>query len=204
MDDELLSHPLDKNTNGMPRNRRAGKRLTGAPGTVVWSIHHPQDFQGPQIFGQYPQGFLAFAIKAMQTTDLLHVCSGSLPPGTPGVRADIRGDAKPDVQCDGRALPFKDDSFEGVLTDPPYTLEYAQSLYGTEYPRPSHLMREATRVVKPGGLIGMMHFLVPSPTPGLKLERVVGITTGTGYRIRAWTLYRKEQSQLQFEDLPHE
>lgn len=197
MDDELLFHRLDKNTNGMPRNRRAGKRLTGALGTVVWSVHHPETFEVAEVFGQYPQGFIAFAVKAMQTTEILHVCSGALTAGVPGVRVDIRHDVHPDVQCDGRALPFKDDSFEGVLIDPPYTMEYAESLYGTEYPRPSHLMNEAGRVVKPSGLVGMLHFLVAAPTPGLKLERIVGITTGTGYRIRAWTLYRKQQSQLQ-------
>lgn len=75
-------------------------------------------------------------------------------------------------------------------------MEYARDLYGTEYPRPSHLLREAARVVKPAGRIGFVHFLVPNPPRGARLVRVVGLTQWCGYRIRAFTLYERDQATL--------
>jgi ubiquinone/menaquinone biosynthesis C-methylase UbiE len=75
---------------------------------------------------------------------------------------DLRAAARPTVMADGRQLPFRDGCFAGVLIDPPYTVEYAEELYGTEYPRPSHLLAEASRVVVPGCRVGFLHFLVPS------------------------------------------
>lgn len=113
-----------------------------------------------------------------------------------GVRVDLRAGARPDVFGDGRRLPFRSDVFDAVLLDPPYSVEYAETLYGVEYPRPSHLLVEAARVVRPGGAIGFLHFLVPVPPPRCRIERVVGVTQGLGYRIRAFTLYRRDQAEL--------
>jgi len=89
-----------------------------------------------------------------------------------------------------------------VLLDPPYSVEYAKSLYNVEYPRPSHLLAEAARVVRRGGSVCMLHFLVPFPPPDCKVESVLGVTQGLGYRIRAWTVFRKLQATLLFEPEP--
>jgi hypothetical protein len=113
-----------------------------------------------------------------------------------GVRVDLRPAARPDVLADGRRLPFIDAIFDGVLIDPPYSVEYAESLYGVAYPRPSHLLAEASRVCRPGGRIGMLHYLVCVPPPMCRLLSVVGVTQGLGYRIRAWTLYERGQAGL--------
>jgi len=109
---------------------------------------------------------------------------------------DIRAAAVPDVVADGRTLPFRDRVFDAVMIDPPYTTEYAADLYGTEYPRPSHLLSEAARVVKPCGRVGILHFLVPMPPPGCRLVDVRGVTTGCGYRIRAFTVFERGQDEL--------
>ncbi len=102
--------------------------------------------------------------------------------------------------ADGRALPFPDAEFAAVLIDPPYTVEYAWDLYGTDYPRPSHLLAEASRVVRPCGRIGILHFLVPMPPPACRLDLVRGVTTGCGYRIRAFTVFQREQEGLPLGD----
>jgi ubiquinone/menaquinone biosynthesis C-methylase UbiE len=72
-------------------------------------------------------------------------------------------------------------------------VEYAETLYKTDYPRPSHLLREAARVAKPGGRIGFVHFLVPLPPEGWYLEDCWGITQGCGYRIRALSIFRRRE-----------
>jgi len=148
--------------------------------------------------GAYPKGFTEWATKQLRcrAAEVLHVCSGMLDNSAGGVRIDIRPAARPSACADGRALPFRGSVFGGVLLDPPYSVEYAEALYGTEYPRPAHLLAEASRVVRPGGLIGILHFLVPLPPPACRFVSVHGVTTGLGYRIRAFTLYRREQEGL--------
>ena len=94
----------------------------------------------------------------------------------------------------GAAAEEAQDSFDVILADPPYSPEYAKNLYGTDadYPKPGQISREACRLLKPGGLFGLLHFQVPMTRRPMRLVRVYGITTGAGYAIRAWTLCRKE------------
>jgi hypothetical protein len=79
------------------------------------------------------------------------------------------------------------------MADPPYSQEYAANLYGTgdSYPKPGEILREAARLLRPGGKVGLLHFLIPMTRKPLKMRRVYGITTGNGSAIRAWTLCEK-------------
>lgn len=168
---------------------------------VLWNAHGVRDTgQRPtEVWGQLPVGFLSWAYEVLRLRDgrsVLHVCSGALGPETRGVRVDIRPEMFPDVVADGRALPFADASFDAVLIDPPYSIEYAAQLYGTDYPRPSALLREACRVLRPHRFCGIVHFLVPRPEPGFRLVEVHGVTTGCGYRIRALTVFQREPRGL--------
>lgn len=201
-DDELVQTHLDKRAGDFRALPREGQMRRGgdqAKRPVLWQAHQVQDDKRPEIWGKLPIGFLdwAYGVLCLRgSNNVLHVCSGGLGPETRGVRVDIRAEVLPDVVADGRELPFADDTFDAVLIDPPYSVEYAQSLYGTEYPRPSALLREARRVLRPCRRVGIVHFLVPRPEPGLEFVEVHGITTGCGYRIRALTVFQKEQRGL--------
>ena len=83
-----------------------------------------------------------------------------------------------------------------VMLDPPYSDEYARNLYKLENPRPSWLLKEAARVVRPGGRVGILHVAVAFAPPACRLVKVYGISTGVGFRIRALTVYEKAQSDL--------
>lgn len=199
MEDEMVSTHNDKRVGGLPRHDKG--RVSGAAPkpAALWDevrTEHPPE----PCYGRYPKGFLARQLMRwnLDTRRVLHVCSGAMTSSDAlgGVRVDLRTAARPDVRADGRALPFRDGAFAGVCIDPPYSLEYARDLYGIAYPRPSHLLREAARVVAPGGLIGLLHYLVPSPPPGTSFVSVSGITQGCGYRIRAWTVYRRDAAGL--------
>lgn len=127
------------------------------------------------------------------------MCSGMLTPAEVrgGCRVDLRAAARPDLRADGRQLPFRDGTWSGVLIDPPYSVEYARELYNTDYPRPSHLLAEAARVLKPGGRVGFVHFLVPMVGKSrLRFEFTKGVTQGCGYRIRAFTVFVKPGPSL--------
>ena len=159
------------------------------------------DPDGFAIFGRYPKGFLAHVVKSqylgrnVTREDILHVCSGTLSESERWT-VDIRAEACPWVQASGTALPFRDASFMAVMLDPPYSDEYARNLYKTENPRPSWLLKEAARVVRPGGRVGILHVAVPFAPPACRLVNVYGVSVGVGFRIRALTVYEKVQSDL--------
>jgi SAM-dependent methyltransferase len=154
------------------------------------------------VFGMFPASFIPKILPWLgcARAEVLHVCSGGLPPGE-GIRVDVRAEAKPDIVADGRALPLADASVAAVLIDPPYSEHYARELYGTDYPRPAHLLAEAARVVLPNGRIAIVHYIVPNPPQGTRFIRCFGLSMGFGYPMRAVTLYEREQASL-FRDPP--
>lgn len=196
MTSEVLHSTQDKTLDGLPREHARRSNGAAPRQPALWASHDVYDSPAA-LFGQFPKGFIPWAARLLraQPDRVLHVCSGAV---ESGIRIDLRRSQRPSVVADGRALPLRDDSVEAVLIDPPYTVEYADQLYGTDYPRPSHLLREAARVVRPGGRVGILHFLVPMVPPGadLEYELVRGVTTGAGYRIRALTVFRRGQESL--------
>jgi hypothetical protein len=156
--------------------------------------------QGEQptgVFGMYPASLIPRLLPWLKCDrrEILHVCSGGLPRGE-GIRVDLRPEARPDVIADGRSLPFPDGSIAAVLLDPPYSEHYARELYGVDYPLPSHLLKEAARVVRHDGRIGFVHYLVPNPPPDCRFVKAFGLSMGFGYPMRAVTFYQKAQRGL--------
>ena len=180
----------------------ANKHWFGASGKSSKGKGHPIMYGKPKPAkhfvdfpdgGGYPIGFIEWAYEIMGVTDpekVLHLCSGSM---RTGVRVDIRPEMQPTVCCDIRNTPFPDESFDFILSDPPYAESYAENLYGTgqHYPKPSEILKEATRLLRPNGYFGLLHFIVPMNRKPMKLVQVYGITTGAGYAIRAWSLFTK-------------
>lgn len=158
------------------------------------------DPDGFAVFGQFPYGFLKDVVRMqllgnVPRQDILHVCSGTLSEHERWT-VDIRPAARPSVVAKGQALPFLGSSFAAVLLDPPYTEEYARNLYRSEFPRPSHLLKEAARVVKPGGRIGLLHIAVPITPANCDFVTSFGVVPGPGFRIRAFTIYERRHDQL--------
>ena len=156
------------------------------------------DPDGYAVFGRFPKGWFEDVLRLqflgdIHRDDILHVCSGTL---TEKWTVDIRAEARPAVQASGTELPFRDASFAAVMLDPPYSDEYARNLYRTGNPRPSWLLKEAARVVRPGGRIGLLHVAIPFAPPDCWLVRVEGVTTGVGFRIRAFTIFERHQASL--------
>lgn len=170
---------------------------------VLFKFEEAADYKTFPDGGGYPIGFLEKAYKTLGVTrpdEVLHLCSGSM---RRGVRVDIRHTMSPTVVADVTALPFKSESFRWIMADPPYGETYAESLYGVgkHYPKPGRIVREALRVLKPGGRFGLLHFMVPMGVRPLELVGVWGITTGSGYAIRAWTVFEKPEATM-FEPRP--
>jgi hypothetical protein len=176
-------------------------------GTKAKGSGHPVMFgkmKSAELFDPFPEGggyphrFLPWAFEIMsefgpevQPDEVLHLCSGSVKTGR---TVDIRPEKNPDIVADCRNVPLPDSSVQWILADPPYSEEYAKNLYGTEehYPKPGEIVAEASRLLVPGGLLGLLHFQVAVIRKPMKILNVYGVTTGSGYAIRAWTLLRKE------------
>lgn len=164
---------------------------------VMFTFAPAEDYAAFPEGGGYPKGFLERAYQLVRAADpdrVLHLCSGSV---QRGIRLDIRAEKRPTVIADARHAPFRDGSFDAILIDPPYSQDYASNLYGTgeHYPTPGVLMREASRLLRPGGRVGLLHFQVPMIRKPLWMVGVWGITTGLGYAIRAFTVCEKDAQQ---------
>lgn len=153
--------------------------------------------RGVPVYGQYPRALIPAMLPWLgcDRHEVLHVCSGSLPPGE-GIRVDIRPAARPDYIADGRKLPFDSGSIAAVMIDPPYTEHYARELYGVQYPRPSQLLREAARVVRPGGRILVVHYITPKPVAGTSFVKAFGLSTGFDMPMRAVSIYQRDGASL--------
>jgi hypothetical protein len=186
------------------REEQLGKHWFGPHGKSSKGKGHPVlfGFSPARVFddfpegGGYPIGFMKMAYKTLgvQNPDnVLHLCCGSV---KQGIRVDIRESVGPDILADCRNVPLPADSVRWIMADPPYSKEYAKNLYGTEghYPLPSEILGEASRLLVPGGRVGLLHFQVPMFRKPLRLIGVWGISTGLGYAIRAWTVFEKADS----------
>lgn len=193
------SREEDIHKQGRPEPGRFDDRSPKPPAfCALYPVIEPDQDELPEaVFGQYPRSLIRRVLPwlACRRGEILHVCSGSLPPGE-GIRVDVRREARPDILADGRRLPLRDGAVAAVMIDPPYTRQYARDLYGVDYPRPSHLLAEAARVVRPCGRIGFVHYLVPMPPPGCHHVKTFGMSTGFGFHMRAVTIFERDQDAL--------
>lgn len=187
--------------SGTKRDRMRGRLRDGSPTTghpALFAMRPALELDPFPEGGGYPIGFVeaAAALMGADLHDIVHLCSGSVRGGR--LTIDYRRAAGADVVADARWLPLRPGSVRAVLIDPPYSPEYAETLWGTGkvYPTPSVMLRECAEVLAPGGTVGLLHHLTPAAQPGLVRVGCWGVTTGPDYRIRALTIFRRTDAVL--------
>ena len=160
----------------------------------VWGLGPPRS----NYPGAFLTGFVGKVRKRWWGKKRLWLFSGSFKDAD-GVMVDINPEVKPSIVADCEHLPFKDEMFDFVLLDPPYSEEEAKKLYNMPYINILKVLNEAARVCKSGGYVLLLHRLVPCQHPEfnihakrLKLEAIIGIyAVGGMSNMRALTVWRK-------------
>jgi SAM-dependent methyltransferase len=151
-------------------------------------------WQKVTLYGQYPPGFLKRALALFpDAKDILHCPSGTVT--GPGITVDLISDEvrHPQVIASANALPFPDGSFDLILSDPPYSAEDSKK-YGCEPFPLGGFMKEAQRILRPGGHLGMLHiYYSPYRRKEWKLEALIMVITGFLRRARVFSILTKKE-----------
>jgi hypothetical protein len=107
------------------------------------------------------------------------------------VTTDIRPETGADIVAPFDAIPCPDASFSGVLADPPYADHWQGEWHG-DLPKPKHILREAARLTRPGGLIGILHIIVIPAYKEIGVERIAlhPVLAGPNNAIRVFNVFR--------------
>lgn len=183
------------------------------PITDIWFLARAKLKGGVKYYGAYLGGFpeRARALLGCNINDpVLHICGGMarLYPyrrafGPNDKTLDLDPATKPDFLLDARQ-PFPlasvtgsggwtDRHWAGVLIDPPYSEQdaahYAPGV--DKYPKPNLLIKNALDVLPPGGRVGLIHYILPSPPKDATFVAAIGVLCGYNNRIRVYSVFEK-------------
>jgi SAM-dependent methyltransferase len=158
----------------------------------VYGLWYCGGFRRNSLHGQYPNTFLKRALALFPGAEsILHCPSGTLT--GPGVCCDIKTDdvRKPHVICDAKALPFPDDHFDLILSDPPYSREDSKK-YGCKPFPMKGFMSEARRVLRPGGHLGLLHLWFPTFNRSTwNMCATIAVVLGANKKTRMFSVFQK-------------
>jgi hypothetical protein len=91
--------------------------------------------------------------------------------------------------------PFPGNGWCGILIDPPYSeADAGHYAPGAEaYPKPNLLLKHGLDAVLPGGRVGIIHYILPSPPKGAVFVAAVGVLCGFNNRIRIYSVFENPQ-----------
>lgn len=147
-----------------------------------------------RYYGAYPPGYLKRVMALFPDCadgNVLHVFSGSLPPG-PYVRLDINPANQPDVVGSVYyASRWLRRRFPLVCADPPYSLSDAER-YGTASVDKRRALAAIAEVTEPAGYLAWLDTCWPmhSKTQWLTVGRIF-IQRSTNHRVRLLTLFER-------------
>jgi hypothetical protein len=117
-----------------------------------------------------------------------------------GDSVDLNASTTPTWVGDAHELHFiKDESYDLVILDPPYSDEEAEWLYGTPPLRPGKFTAEAVRVCRAGGHVAVYHRVQPKRPQGTRLVRRIVVLTRTGHAPRLCFVFEKLTEELRLE-----
>jgi len=156
--------------------------------TEVWVLPRPRK---PYYPGSFPLHFEIKLIRALgNPRDILQPFGGMSPYG---IRLDLNPALRPGTIGDAHYLPFRNNSFDLVLCDPPYSDELSKSMYNAPPIHYRQYMNEAVRVTRQGGFIASYHWRWTTRPLYTIYDRIIIVLPGQNHRARICCVFRKEQ-----------
>ena len=155
---------------------------------IIWCLPRPRKTN------KYKGGFpLHFEKKLFE---LYHWPSKILQPfggmAEYGERVDINSEVNPDFIGDAHNLYFiKDNTYDFILLDPPYSCDLSGKLYKTGNIKYSKYTKEAVRICKPNGYIAMYHWFVTPRISGTIYDKRIVIITRIWHHPSVCTIFKK-------------
>lgn len=140
----------------------------------------------PRGFGLYDR---TLDLDASLNPDYLQAATDPLPP-CPAAEYDV-----PTLAGTKIAGSMRDGSWHALIADPPYTEADADHYApGRDvFPSANKILRNMLDVVRPGGRVGMLHYVLPQPPrDGVRFVACVGVITGFNNRMRCFSVFEKE------------
>lgn len=144
------------------------------------------------LFAESFMPYLQKEIGMTKESNILHLFSAK---SKIGETCDIITFNNPDhiLDCSNK-LPFKDESYDYVIADPPY--DWSVHKNTTASFKPYSFIPEAIRVLKPGGYLVVLHFLNYKTYPEMKKTHLVGVDIGPNFGARWLSIFRKVQTTI--------
>jgi len=155
----------------------------------VWILPRPRADHYP---GGFPQHFESKLLKFLNVglgAKILHPFGGM---AEYGIRVDLARGPKPDIVANAECLPFRDNTFDLVILDPPYSDQHAKKLYNAPPARFRRYTTEAIRVCKGYGFICFYHWYMTPRLEGTKLKSRLVILQRIWGRPRIATICQKD------------
>ena len=158
----------------------------------LWFLPRPN---GTKYRGSFPLHFEKRLFATYKPQSILQPFGGM---AEYGIRCDINPEVKPDIVCDAHNLPFSDNTFNFVLCDPPYSTDLSGRLYKTGPVKDNLYIKEAVRVTKVGGYVGLYHWVMQPRPKGTRYDRIIVIITRIRHHARFCCIFQKVQTLFDF------
>jgi len=156
---------------------------------VAWVLPRPSKSKYIGSFPLYFEERLLDLLGLPKSAMILHSFGGK---AQYGIRIDVNQEVNPDVLADAHNLPFKDEVFDLVVLDPPYSDEYSKKLYATKRVKFKDYTVEAARVCKESGYVVMYHYLATPRIPNTILVKRIFVETRVWHKLRCVHIHRKD------------
>lgn len=160
--------------------------------TYLWYLPRPES----KYHGSYPLFFIKrFKRLVGARDDFVHLFAGR---SKFGFRVDMKIENRPDMVADVHYLPFRDQTFNNSLADPPYSDDFAKELYNTPPLKSSQWVKEMVRITREGGLVCIMHNYPMGRPKQCKYEFLIVIVQRIKQYCKVVTGFRKEGTLIPY------